>query len=157
MFNLHTGRVYCYFNRHYLILKFTECQCVLEGGFDCSDDRVEPCYFFPQSLLSPALVVCSRHSDLCTLLEAFMRSNPDFLRAQRFLMETFLCSLFIFTLSRWKKETKRKKNQKKRKRRKWTKKKENEIDQNRWINRERRSRRSFVDFHAASFATKGMK
>lgn len=51
MFNLsdgYAGDVYCYFNRHYLILKFNECQCVLEGRFDCPADRVEPCYFAPR-------------------------------------------------------------------------------------------------------------
>lgn len=50
MFNLVDEDAYCYFNRHYLILKFSECQCVLEGGFDCSADRVEPYYFVLQSL-----------------------------------------------------------------------------------------------------------
>lgn len=47
MFNLGDGDAYCYFNRYYLILKFNECQCVLEGRFDCSD-RVEPRYFAPR-------------------------------------------------------------------------------------------------------------
>lgn len=55
MFNLLAGDAYCYFNGHYLILKFSECQCVLEGGCDCLADRVpDPVISFPRTPFSTA-------------------------------------------------------------------------------------------------------
>lgn len=55
MFNLLAGDAYCYFNGHYLILKFSECQCVLEGGCDCLADRVpDPVISFPRAPFSIA-------------------------------------------------------------------------------------------------------
>lgn len=60
MFNLLAGDAYCYFNRHYLILKFSECQCVLEGGCDCPADRVpDPVISFPRAPFSTAGTVAA--------------------------------------------------------------------------------------------------
>jgi len=58
MFNLLAGDAYCYFNGHYLILKFSECQCVLEGGCDCLADRVpDPVISFPRAPFSTAIAL----------------------------------------------------------------------------------------------------
>lgn len=59
MFNLlaRARDAYCYFNRHYLILKFSECRCVLEGGCDCLAPRyrgrLSRTLLFPSPILSP--------------------------------------------------------------------------------------------------------
>jgi len=84
MFNLHAGDAYCYFNRHYLILKFSECASAFLKGDVIAPPIGSRTLLFPRPIAPfstasgscplPALVNPARFK-VQKLLRSFVRKN----------------------------------------------------------------------------------